>query len=60
MTYERIFEIFCTDKNTLPMSVNKEDFVEAIQSMEIKVAVEDINELFCYIDQMAHNRITKN
>ena len=50
MTYEHIFDIFCQDKGALHPSIKKPEFVEAIQSMEIKTAVEDINELFNYID----------
>ena len=49
MTYERIFEVFSTGK-TLPPSIGKQEFIEAIQTMDIKAAVEDINELFNYID----------
>lgn len=41
-------------------SLRKEDFVEAIQSMDIKAAVEDISELFNYIDVEATNRITRD
>ena len=60
ITYEDIFDIFCSDKESRPLSINKQDFVEAVQSMEIKAAVQDITELFNYIDAEATNRITKN
>jgi Ca2+-binding EF-hand superfamily protein len=59
ISYEDIFDIFCSDKDTHPPSINKGDFVEAVQSMGIKSAVEDINELFNYIDMELTNRITK-
>ena len=59
ITFERMFEIFCINKTMTPQTVSKEDFVVAVQAMEIKTAIEDLNELFNYIDQNAVNRITK-
>ena len=61
ITFERIFDIFCSNKQLLAKfrSISKEDFIESVQAMEIKTAVEDINELFNYIDTKAMNRITK-
>ena len=59
MTFETMFEIFCVNKNLSPQTLTKEDFVISVQAMEIKTAIEDINELFNHIDQDAVNRITK-
>ena len=60
ITYERIFDIFCRDKEARDPSITKEDFVEGVQSMDIKTAVEDIVELFNYIDEALENRIKRS
>ena len=44
-----MFEIFSGGADGAS-SLSKDAFVEAVQSMDIKTAVEDINELFNYID----------
>ena len=59
ITFERIFDIFCST-TTVPPSLTKEDFVVAVQAMEVKTSVEDINELFNYMDTQGTNRIRKN
>ena len=59
LTLERLFEVFCRDKCGASPSIDKEEFVESLQAMEIKTSVEDINELFNYIDVAGLNRITK-
>lgn len=58
-TFESLFEIFCHGSQTHPPSVNKEEFVESMQAMDIKSAVEDITELFNYVDSKGQNRVTK-
>ena len=58
-TIERIFDIYSSGSHTFPPSISKQEFVEAIQAMDIKSAVEDIVELFNYIDNKAMNRINK-
>jgi len=59
ITFERLFDIFCRDTGNISPSLTKEEFVESVQAMEIKTSVEDINELFTYMDASALNRITK-
>jgi len=37
ISYEDIFDIFCSDKDLFPPSINKGDFVEAVQSMTNRI-----------------------
>ena len=59
ITFERLFDIFCRNIGSVSPSLSKDEFVESIQAMEIKTSVEDISELFDYIDNTGINRITK-
>ena len=59
ITFEQIFDIFCRNRKSVAPSLDKEEFIEAIQAMEIKTSVEDINELFNYVDEEGLNRITR-
>ena len=59
ITFERLFDIFCRNMGAVSPSLSKDEFVESIQAMEIKTSVEDISELFDYIDNTSINRINK-
>lgn len=59
ITFEQLFDIFCTQKTTFNPMISKEEFLVAIQALEIRSSIEDINELFNYMDMQGLNRITK-
>lgn len=59
ITFEQLFDIFCQNKKSISPTLDKEQFIESIQAMEIKTSVEDINELFNEIDVEGMNRITR-
>ncbi len=52
---EKFFKLLSTDKKG---SIHKDDFVLSLQGMNLGIPVEDIMELFNYIDDKKVNRIS--
>ena len=54
---EAVFNSIDTDRSG---SITREEFVGALQAMEVNLSEKELNVLFCHLDPSSDNRITLN